>query len=267
MMQPVTKELVHGSSRERPELSIVIPAYNEGDTISATLQKISEAASKAVESFEIVVVDDGSTDDTYRRLRSLAKENPSVVAVRIPINRGKGNAVKKAAEKVRGGAVIVMDGDLDIDPSHVRQYVEALRNYDICIASKRHPDSVYRAPLMRKFLSVSFNKTMRLLTGIRFTDSQTGLKAMRGEHFRRIMGVISVKRYAYDVEILAVADLLRLRVAEFPVKIEQTSAFSKRAIMYMIVDLLGIVYRLRVLKWYQKNLNNPSLSYKPVIPI
>jgi hypothetical protein len=90
---------------------------------------------------------------------------------------------------------------------------------------------------------------------------------MRGEHFRRILNVISVKRYAYDVEILAVAQLLGLKVAESPIRISQASRFSKRAIMFMCLDLLGIVYRLRVLRWYQKNLADPRLKYKPVIPI
>ncbi len=251
----------------RVDLSVVIPAYNEADSIRRVVARLCEVASQAAETYEIVVVDDGSSDDTNEVVKSIARANDSVVALRSSVNRGKGSAVRLASQFVRGDAVVVIDGDMEIDPSSLKEYVAILNRFDICIASKRHPQSSYHAPIMRKFLSVSFNKVVRLTTGIKLADSQTGFKAMRGEHFRRILNVISVKRYAYDVEILAVAQLLGLKVAESPVRIAQTSQFSKKAIMYMFVDLLGIVYRLRVLRWYQRNLANPKLEYKPVIPI
>jgi hypothetical protein len=114
---------------------------------------------------------------------------------------------------------------------------------------------------------VSFNKLVRLLTGVKFSDSQTGFKAINGVCFKRIMNVISVKRYAYDVEVLAIAELLHLRVAELPVTIDQKSMFAARHVVYMAVDLLGIVYRLRVLRWYQKNLSCPGAKYRPIIPL
>jgi hypothetical protein len=118
---------------------------------------------------------------------------------------------------------------------------------------------------MRKFLSLTFNATVKILTGVRVADSQTGLKAMRGTHFKKIMKVISVKRYAYDVEILAVAQMMKLKTAELPVKIEQSSGFSKKAVMYMVIDLLGITYRLRIRRWYQSNLAVVDPKYKPLL--
>lgn len=258
-----------GSSRntESVELSVVVPAYNEAASIRQVVQRLCEVASHAAKSYEIVVVDDGSTDNTSEIVKSMALANNSVVALREPINRGKGSAVKLAAQFVRGNAVVVIDADMEIDPSSLKEYVAILDHFDICVASKRHSQSTYKAPIMRKFLSVSFNKFTRLTTGIRLADSQTGFKAIRGDHFRRILSVICVKRYAYDVEILAVAQLLGLKVAESPVRIVQTSQFSKRAMMYMAIDVLGIVYRLRLVRWYQRNLANPTLKYKPVIPI
>ena len=98
-------------------------------------------------------------------------------------------------------------------------------------------------------------------------DSQTGLKTIRGTHFKKIMKVISVKRYVYDVEILAVAQLMKLRVAEFPMRIEQSPGFNRKAVIYFVIDLLGIVYRLRVLRWYQQNLSTTQPEYKPVLRI
>ena len=268
MVPPASESSLETSRRtEQLDLSVVVPAYNEAGSIRQVVERLCEVASQAVRSYEIVVVDDGSTDDTSGIVQSMALANRSVVALREPANRGKGSVVKLAAQFVKGNAVIVIDADMEIDPSSLREYVAILDNFDICIASKRHPQSLYNAPVMRKFLSISFNKIARLTTGIKLADSQTGFKAMRGEHFRRILSVITVKRYAYDVEILAVAQLLNLKVAESPVRIVQTAQFSKKAMVYMVIDILGIVYRLRVLRWYQRNLANPELQYKPVIPI
>jgi glycosyltransferase involved in cell wall biosynthesis len=268
-MMPATPRTEFESSRGAGslDLSVVVPAYNEANSIRQVIGRLCELASRAARTYEVVVVDDGSADDTYKIVKSMSLVNDSVVALRSPVNSGKGSAVKLAAQFVRGNAVVVIDADMEIDPSSLKEYVAILDRFDICVASKRHPQSSYDAPIMRKFLSVSFNKMVRLTTGIALADSQTGFKAMRGEHFRRILNVISVKRYAYDVEILAVAQLLGLKVAESPVRISQTSQFSKKAIMFMSLDLLGIVYRLRVLRWYQKNLAYPKLKYKPVIPI
>ncbi len=215
----------------------------------------------------MVVVDDGSIDKTFDAVRGLAALDRSIIPLRNERNKGKGAAVKSAASRVRGDVVILLDADMDILPETLREYVEVLKKYDICIASKRHPKSSYEAPVARKFLSVAFNKFVRLTTGVKFSDSQTGLKAMRAEAFKKIMALISVKRYAYDVEMLAVAELMGLSVAELPVQIQQKAAFSVRAVFYMVLDVLGIAYRLRVRKWYQQNLGKANVAYKPIIRI
>lgn len=267
-MSPTTLVTVEAASRGNGlDLSIVVPAYNEAASIRQVVDHLAEIASRDVESYEIIVVDDGSTDDTSKIVKSVAGENDCVIGLRSPANRGKGSAVKLAAQVARGNAVVVVDGDMEIDASSLKEYVKALEHFDICVASKRHPQSSYDAPMMRKFLSASFNKLIRLTTGIKLSDSQTGFKAMRGDAFRRILQVISVKRYAYDVEILAVAQLLGLKICESPVRIVQNSQFNKRAVMFMLVDLMGIVYRLHILHWYQKNLANPQVAYRPLIPI
>ena len=248
-------------------VSVVLPAYNEADHIAKVVNRLIDEISRVTTSYELVVVDDGSTDGTLDEVEKMASLNKSIVPIRNPRNMGKGAAVKSASRVVRGEAVILLDADMDITPSLLAKYEATLRKYDLCMASKRHPESEYRAPVVRKFLSLGFNTLVRLMTGVMYSDSQTGLKAMKGAHFKRIMNMITVKKYAYDVEMLAVAELMGLRIAELPVKINQRSLFSARAVFRMMIDLLGISYRLRVLKWYQKNLENPEPNYKPVIPI
>jgi len=254
-------------SREAPDVSIILPARNEGKHIQTVIEKVLYALSGAADTYEMIVVDDGSNDDTYERAREISLKDSRVVTLRNGRNVGKGFAVKKAAKCTRGGSVVVLDADMEIDPKQLQVYLRLLKQYDICVASKRHPDSVYKAPLTRKLLSISFNKLVRLLTGVRCADTQTGLKAMKGDPFRTVMDIILVKRYAYDVEVLAVAQEMKLRLAELPVRIEQGARFRINAVIFMLIDLLGIAYRLRILKWYQKNLREHDVLYHPVIPI
>jgi hypothetical protein len=137
---------------------------------------------------------------------------------------------------------------------------------DIVIGSKRHPLSVAETPVVRKFLSLGFNLLERLLTGVRASDTQAGLKGARSTALYRILPLLSVKKYAFDAELLAVASLLGFRLRELPVHIRLRAGFSARQVFRMLIDLLGISYRIRVKKWYQKNTRKMSETYKPIIP-
>jgi glycosyltransferase involved in cell wall biosynthesis len=214
--------------------------------------------------YEIIAVDDGSTDNT--RAEALrVRNNPHVKVVGYSENRGKGFAIKHGVEYATGDVVVFRDSDADVIPGLIGRYVSLLRDCDIAIASKRHPDSHVKAPLLRKLLSYGFNILVMLLTGVRVSDTQSGLKAFRREALEKIMGLISVKHHAYDVELLTVARLFKMRIVELPVNIELSSQFSVRSIVRMLVDLMGITYRLRIIHWYQRNLHNSRADYKPVL--
>jgi glycosyltransferase involved in cell wall biosynthesis len=258
---PITEKV------ELPVVSVVMPAHNEGAVISKSVARLKSVLSSVTENFELVVVDDGSTDDTYERARELALSDSRVRTIQNGHNVGKGYAVKRAAEYTTGKSVVVIDADMEIDPAQIQTYLKLLEGYDLCIASKRHPKSVYRAPVARKFLSIAFNKVVRILTGVRYADTQSGFKAVRGEVFRTLMDVILVRRYAYDVEVLVVAREMGLKVVELPVRIELGAKFSSRSVIFMFVDLLGIAYRLRIQKWYRRRLTEHLVAYNPIIPI
>ena len=117
-----------------------------------------------------------------------------------------------------------------------------------------------------KFLSLGFNILERALTGVRATDTQAGLKAAKSATLYRILPLLSVKKYAFDAELLAVASLLDLRIRELPVFIQLRASFSIRKVFRMLIDLLGIAYRLRIKRWYQKNMVTMSKTYSPIIP-
>jgi glycosyltransferase involved in cell wall biosynthesis len=254
-------------------LSIVLPVYNAGGKVEATIRSLKSKL-KGLESimfssstgnarsllktdqwYEIIVVNDGSVDNTKDVLNKVVDHSTSTRMISYEANMGKGYAIRKGILASRGEFVVFMDGDGEIDSAVLAKYLQGLREADIVIASKYHPDSVVSVPTSRRFLSRCFNVLVKSLVCLNVSDTQVGLKAGRGEAFRRIFESILVKRYAFDVELLAVAQILQLKVIEEPVKIELDAGFRKSEIVRMFLDVLGIAYRLRLSKHYQKNLS------------
>jgi dolichol-phosphate mannosyltransferase len=244
------------------ELSFVMPAYNEGDSIESALDTLDRVVKDTGLRYEIVVVDDGSVDRTCLKAINYASQNGHMKIVTYKRNLGKGYAIKKGFMQTTGDAVVFVDSDLEINLERISSYVKALRHGDIVIASKWHPESVLEIPLIRRILSHGFNTLVKFMTGIRLRDTQTGLKAIRRKAFEDIFPRLAVKRYAFDVELLAVANLYGLKVVEMPVNIRMGGGlFRLRDVWKMFVDLLGITYRLRVLRWYQRALTYEDISH------
>jgi glycosyltransferase involved in cell wall biosynthesis len=243
------------------ELSFVLPAYNEEDSIEDALDALDRAVGGNGLRYEIVVVDDGSMDNTRLKAIKYASRNGHVRVIGYNRNLGKGYAVRKGFAQAAGDAVIFVDSDLEIDLTRLSGYVDALRHGDIVVASKWHPESVVEMPLMRRILGQGFNVLVRVLTGVKLKDTQTGLKAIRRRAFEEIFPRLTVKRYAFDVELLAVANLYGLKVVEMPVNIRMRALFSIREVWRMLLDLLGIAYRLRVLRWYQRPIRTQIVDF------
>ncbi|HGJ66019.1 TPA: glycosyltransferase [bacterium] len=235
------------------ELSFVVPAYNEESYIEDMLGTIDAVIADKQMPYEIVVVDDGSKDKTLTKAKRYAGKNGHVRIVTYRKNVGKGYAVKTGFLNANGSIVVFADSDLEIDLTTISKYLEALKDGDIVIASKRHNNSKVNVPLSRRILSEGFNGLVRLLTGIPLKDTQSGLKAMKKSAFIDIFPRLAVKRYAFDVELLAVAHLKGLKVVEMPVNINLDAKFKPTEICHMFLDLLGIAYRLRIIHWYQRS--------------
>jgi dolichyl-phosphate beta-glucosyltransferase len=237
------------------ELSLVIPAYNEEVFIEDTLGTL-ELVIKDKLPYEIVVVDDGSQDNTFLKASGYAQRNGHIRVIRYANNTGKGHAVRIGFMKAIGDIVMFVDGDMEIDLNTISQFIEALDNADIVIANKWHPQSQVSVSLSRKLMSRTFNLLVRLLTGFNLKDTQVGLKAMKRSAVYDIFPNLAVKRYAFDVELLAVAHLCNLKIVEMPVKMEINAPFKLKSALQMFIDLLGIAYRLRVTHWYQRQIPN-----------
>lgn len=239
-------------------VSFVLPAFNEGAFIGDTLERLDSRFWGSAFPYEIVVVDDGSVDDTRVKALSYGAGKEHVRVIGYDKNVGKGFAIKKGFREAKGEAVVFFDSDSDIDVGQIQVCLDSLRNGDIAIGSKWLSSSVVEMSLMRRILSRGFNALAKLLTGVDVSDTQTGIKAVRRDAFSDVFGRLCVKRYAFDVELLVLAKLNGLRVTEIPVKLKLDGSFSLREVWRMFMDLLGISYRLRVKKWYARGISEYS---------
>jgi dolichol-phosphate mannosyltransferase len=258
---PLESEIVDGFVKGK--VSIIMPAYNEGERIRKNVAEITRQFGTLSEDYEVIVVDDGSIDGTGKLVETLPDHRIKLVSYHR--NQGKGFAVRKGFSLVTGEFTFLVDGDAEIMGKDLLGYMEALRTTDIVIGSKRHPLSAVRTPTMRRFLSLGFNVVERVLTGVRATDTQAGFKGMRSCVLYRVMPLITAKRFAFDVEVLAVASLLGFKTSELPVSIDLNAHVNVKRVSRMMVDILGIAYRLRIRRWYQKNIETMSDTYNPII--
>ena len=248
----------------KDRISIVMPAYNEADSIERGVAAIDRQFEAVSEDYEIILVDDGSEDGTRKIMEEFTGKRIKLVG--YDRNQGKGHAIKIGLYSATGQFAFLIDSDSEIQAKDLANYVDALGSADFVIGSKRHPHSTVRTPAGRRFLSLGFNILERLLTGVHATDTQAGLKAARSTALYQVLPLLSVKRYAFDAELLAVASLFDFKIKELPVNIDLKATFSGRQVFRMFIDLLGIAYRLRIRHWYQKNKLSMSDTYNPIIP-
>jgi len=251
--QAISQSTVLQSRQPLFTISIIIPVYNEESNIPSILTHLKNILSETLLDYELIVINDGSTDKTEPVLLDEQKLDKRIKVLSYRQNKGKGHAVKMGVLSSRGDVVCFLDGDLDISPSEIKNYIKELEGCDLVIASKAHPLSVITAPFARRMLSKVFSILVRLSVGINIKDTQSGLKVGDGNALRKIFDVMLVKRYAFDVEMLAIASRLNLKIKESPIKITLDCSFRIREMVNMFIDVMGISYRLRIIRFYQKS--------------
>ena len=252
---PLTKALTNFKAiwvmaLSKPEVTIIMPVYNGERYIAESIKRVMNYMERLSRPYEIIVVDDGSTDGTYRA--ALKSANERVRIVRYKKNRGKGYAFISGVLRSKGDIILLFDADLDVPLRQINMLLRVMEgtNIDILVTNKWHPMSKTIASPVRKFLSRAFNALVRLLTGLKMQDTQTGAKAFRREALLRIVKHLYVKRFTFDVELLLVAKQLGYKIAEVPSlkPIVLTSRFKIKEIAHMILELLSITYRHKMFR-------------------
>jgi dolichyl-phosphate beta-glucosyltransferase len=203
-----------------PLYSIVIPAYNESERLRPTLDSVLRYGREHGWDMEILVVDDGSRDDTTAIVREYGARYPQVILMENPENRGKGFSVREGMLRARGDVCLFTDADLSSPMTEAPKLFEAIaQGADVAIGSRwlRTELQTHKQPLYRQLFGRIFNLMLRIILGLNFADTQCGFKAFRRDAAQRIFPLQKVERWGFDPEILFLARKLGISVKEVPV--------------------------------------------------
>lgn len=238
-----------------PTLSVIVPAYREGPRIHDNLKRLLKELDGLEESYEVLVVSDGNSDDTAAEARRVGSERVSVLE--YASNMGKGFALGHGMRQARGAFVAFIDADMELDPVAIPTFLSMMRraSSDIVIGSKRHRLSIVQYPLYRRMQSWIYQMLIRLLFSLNLSDTQTGVKLFRRQVVVDALPRLAVKRFAWDLELLVVAHHLGYRnIVEGPVRLayrfESTVRLSSA--WSVLWDTAAIFYRLRILHFYDR---------------
>lgn len=194
------------------KLSIVIPCYNEAKDIANNVDKVKEYLKEKKIDNEIILVNDGSKDNTKEVIESI----PDVVALSYDKNRGKGGAVKYGIINATGDYVLFMDADLSTDISAIEKVMDLAPSYDVIVGSRHAKDSVIKKkqPALRVFIGWCCRLLVNMLFHTHLKDTQCGFKAMRTDVAKKIASKQQVNNFAFDVEYIYIVKLNNLSMSE-----------------------------------------------------
>ena len=243
-------------------VSVIVPAYNQEKTILKDIKRIYKVMEKTRWKFELILVSDGSSDKTLENAKKFTKKNKNAKSIGYKTNKGKGYAVRYGMARAKGDFIAFIDSGMEIDPNGISMILEHMQwyNADIIVGSKKHPVSQVKGySLIRKIYSWGYHTLTKIFFRLPLGDTQTGLKVFRSEVLEKVLPRLVVKRFAFDVELLAVSKYLGFnKIYEAPVKIylnSKNSTFKKPLILephirMMIRDTLAVFYRMYLLRYY-----------------
>ncbi len=242
------------------KFSLVIPVYRQEKTIKKDIEDVLSILKETGNDFEIIPVIDGKLDDSWNEAKKV--KDPRVHIVGYPTNHGKGYAVRYGFSHADGDVIGFKDGGMDLKPKALPLMLAQFefQQADVVIGSKRHPDSKVEYPWVRRILSWGYQKFTKLLFGLDVTDTQVGMKIYRRRVLEDVLPRLLVKKFAFDIEILAVAYRLGYRkIFEAPVEIDLFSGKSSISwkkifpvVANVLNDTLAVFYRLKILRYYDE---------------
>ncbi len=240
-------------------LSLVIPAWNEEACICNNALAASEKIAAFCSDYEILIVDDGSSDRTQEEAFRAAEADPHIRLIAENGHGGKGRALCVGAAFAQGKYIAFCDADLDLDPSDLKRFLAVMKREraGAVIASKLHPDSHVEAPLLRRIWSRGYAALLKVLLQVPVRDTQTGLKLFRGDAMKAVCAQMCERGFAFDAEMLCLVHARGLKIVSLPVDVTFTRGgagrIGMRDVLRMFRDTLEIFARLRLSDYYRKN--------------
>lgn len=231
-----------------PALSVIVPAYREEERLPATLERVLAYLEQRGLPFEVLVVDDGSPDRTAEVARSY--EARGVKLLSQPENRGKGAALKRGVLASRGAQILLTDADLSTPIEDLERLEREIDGAPVVLGSRALASSeiTLRQPLYRETMGKTFNWILRRLGLVRFRDTQCGFKLLDGEAGRRLFSELTIERFAYDVELVLLAEQHGFAVREVGVRWADSAASRVHPVLdsaRMLWDVLRLSRRRR----------------------
>ena len=234
---------------EIPYLSIVVPAYNEAVRLPPTLEKLAEFVRALGRSYEVLVIVERSTDGTLEIAARFAAQQAHFQAVDNLVQRGKGYAVRSGMLRARGEFVFYMDADLSVPLAAVAEFLarfESVPRADVLLGNRQHAMSriTRRQFWLRRTMGQTFNRILKTCGLASLHDTQCGFKAFRLEAAREIFSRQTIDGFAFDVEVLLLAERLGYKIADLPVE-WINSPESKVRILHDSLAMLRDALRVR----------------------
>jgi dolichyl-phosphate beta-glucosyltransferase len=227
-----------------PQWSVVIPAFNEAGRLPETLRVLAETFPQ-FGSFEVIVVDDGSTDATSDRARQAAEElKLTHRIIRLARNQGKGAAVRAGLQDARSPWILIADADNAIPFSNLQNFLPFMASYPIIIASK-YSTGEHHKNLSRTLLAQGGNWLVRILFSLPFSDTQAGFKVIKTSLAHILSAEMRTNRWAYDIELLALATAHGYPVKEVGVAWDHSTQNSRVSVTSAGISSLKEIFRIK----------------------
>ena len=232
-------------SQDSPELSIVIPSFNEEKRLPATLERIADYVRASGRTAEVLVVDDGSTDRTAEVAAGFRTQIENLRVISNGRNRGKGYSVRHGSLEAHGEVVLFTDADLSAPIEEADKLLANLSEYDVAIGSRAMNRALIEVheSRFREFAGIVFNRIVRIILRLPFVDTQCGFKAFRREKCRIIFEQQTIERFGFDPELLYLARHHGLKIIEVAVRWAHSPATKIsmwRDSVQMFLDVLVI---------------------------
>jgi glycosyltransferase involved in cell wall biosynthesis len=212
--------MITKNSVETVQVSVVLPAYNEVNYLAPAVEKTIQALTQFVDSYEIIIAEDGSTDGTAERAQQLAQQYSCVVHIHREKRLGRGTALNNAFRQSRGEVLVYMDLDLATDLKHLKPLVEAIsvEGYDFATGSRMLAESKAERTFSRGFSSKTYNWLVRRMLGSKLHDHQCGFKAFKRESLLGLLGEVEATHWFWDTEVMVRGYRHGLRIKEIAVE-------------------------------------------------
>jgi glycosyltransferase involved in cell wall biosynthesis len=235
------------------ELSIIMPMYNSEDIIY-NIKEALKSIDKVSQDYELIIVNDGSKNNCFEEAKKI--NDKRVLVVGYSKNIGKGNAISYGFKYAKGDLIAFVDSGADLNPLQLTNFIKLMKEKkaDVVIGSKRHPNSKVYYPFIRRIMSRTYQIVNKILFNLDVKDTQVGIKLFKRKVLDKIMPIILVKKFAFDLEVLVLANKHKFKIIEAPIKMNYKfkSSINIKSVFWMLWDTAAIFYRLKLIRYYDK---------------